>query len=188
MIWFTSDLHFGHANVITYCKRPFQHVHHMNQELLNRWNESIQDDDVVYILGDLSMMKPSSFIPFASGLRGQKILIRGNHDSYSAAQYHEMGFLVFDEAVITLWNRRVRLSHYPHWPRDAEEWDEPNLRFRERRPPRDGKVLLHGHVHQYWKIRKQEDSFEINVGVDVWDFKPVSLKALEKIIMGDSTT
>jgi calcineurin-like phosphoesterase family protein len=180
MIWFTSDLHFGHQNVIDYCARPFENVDEMNKFLLKRWNATVADDDIVYVLGDLALMKAGAFLPIGSGLKGRKILIKGNHDSYSAAQYSSMGFLVFDEAVITLWNKRIRLSHYPHWPAAPELEDPNDLRYPDRRPPKDGKVLFHGHVHKKWVQHSAGDVFEINVGVDVWNYQPVAASTLEK--------
>ena len=53
-IFFTSDLHFGHANIIKYDSRPFNSISHMDEELIKRWNESVSPNDTVYILGDIS--------------------------------------------------------------------------------------------------------------------------------------
>ena len=54
MNFFTSDLHFGHANVIEYCNRPFTSVSDMNGELIRRWRQVVSAGDTVYVLGDFS--------------------------------------------------------------------------------------------------------------------------------------
>ena len=53
--WFTSDLHFGHANIIEYSGRPFRDVDHMNRALIERWNALVQPADTVWVLGDVAM-------------------------------------------------------------------------------------------------------------------------------------
>ena len=53
MIYFTADHHFGHANIIRHCNRPFQNVEEMDMALLSNWNASVKPQDTVYILGDL---------------------------------------------------------------------------------------------------------------------------------------
>src|SRR5271166_5248346 len=78
-IWFTSDHHFGHKNIITYCNRPFDSVDEMNEALVVAWNNLVKLDDTVYYVGDFSL-KPALMEQFAPRLHGKKILIAGNHD------------------------------------------------------------------------------------------------------------
>jgi len=63
-IWFTSDHHFGHKNIIEFSKRPFANVEEMNAELVKRWNERIAKEDKVYHLGDFALMSPGSCLVF----------------------------------------------------------------------------------------------------------------------------
>ena len=51
-IWFTSDTHFRHANIIKFSGRPFANVEEMNEELIRRWNEAVPDNGIVFHLGD----------------------------------------------------------------------------------------------------------------------------------------
>ena len=51
-IWFTSDLHFGHRNVIRFCQRPFEDEKHMGPKLIENWNNTVGDNDIVFVLGD----------------------------------------------------------------------------------------------------------------------------------------
>ena len=53
--WYTSDHHFGHNNIIRYCGRPFPDADTMDNEMVDRWNDLVDDSDEVWILGDLVM-------------------------------------------------------------------------------------------------------------------------------------
>lgn len=81
MIYFTSDLHLGHANIINHCKRPFSSVDEMDERLISMWNARVQPNDTVYILGDLIFRSAAAPESYLSRLRGKKHLILGNHDS-----------------------------------------------------------------------------------------------------------
>lgn len=81
MIYFTSDLHLGHKNIIKLIDRPFANVEEMNEVFIHHWNQKIQNNDTVYILGDftfkMSVLEAHNII---KQLHGHKILIKGNHD------------------------------------------------------------------------------------------------------------
>ena len=51
-IWYTSDLHFGHRNVIRFCERPFENEKEMGKALIENWNETVGDNDIVFVIGD----------------------------------------------------------------------------------------------------------------------------------------
>lgn len=57
MIFYTSDLHFCHSNIIKLCNRPFNNVDEMNSVLVSKWNERVNKNDIVYILGDIGYPK-----------------------------------------------------------------------------------------------------------------------------------
>ena len=79
MIFFTSDHHFYHTNIIKYCNRPFQSVEEMNEEMVKRWNSVVNPGDTVYYLGDFSLAKRPVEV-FVPRLNGEKHFIMGNHD------------------------------------------------------------------------------------------------------------
>lgn len=183
MIWFTSDLHLGHEKVIDFCNRPFANAGWMDDFLIRRYNERVHPDDTVYFLGDLSFHKPRFGIALLSVLRGRKILIRGNHDKYSDTQYRTAGFeSILEEAKIRIKGHYFILSHYPYEPCDKTQCTEHDLRYLDRRPLNRGSWLLCGHVHDQWKASVGHSGKMINVGVDVWDYSPVSFSEIESFI------
>ncbi len=80
MIYFTADLHFGHANVIRHCNRPFASADEMDAALTHNWNSFVGKHDEVYILGDFTMKPAAEAHRYLSALNGRKYMIRGNHD------------------------------------------------------------------------------------------------------------
>jgi calcineurin-like phosphoesterase family protein len=194
VIWFTSDTHYGHDNVIQFCGRPFKNSDEMAEELITRFNSKVGESDTVYFLGDIFWTQngPAAFqraCSFMSRLNGSiRVLVQGNHDKFSQAQYLKMGFThVVQECVLKLAGHRVRLSHYPRRPPWWTRLFKKNariLRYMDRRPPKDGLFLLHGHTHSVQHVN--EGRKEIHVGVDAWNYYPVSLSQIESIIARNS--
>jgi calcineurin-like phosphoesterase family protein len=181
-IWFTSDTHFGHKKIIQYCDRPYDSVEEMDAELIDNWNQVVKPTDEVYFLGDfsLSFKNVRQVVPL---LNGTKHLVAGNHDlchsSNSGAgayrkRYVDVGFEdVCESLYLSVGGQRVLCHHMPFF-----DLKDPDQRFPEHKPHNQGGWLLHGHVHQRWKIKGRQ----INVGVDVWDFYPVSISVIEQLI------
>ena len=80
MNFFTSDLHFGHENVIPLCNRPFSSAEEMDEFLIEKWNKSVHRNDNVYLLGDVIFRSTKSPEYYLDRLKGEKHLIIGNHD------------------------------------------------------------------------------------------------------------
>jgi len=153
----------------------------MHEELIKRWNERVRVIDTVYVIGDLALCPFKLFLPIALRLHGKKYLIKGNHDHYKNGQYETAGFTVYDELVMKIAGHKVRLSHYPY----ALPWHKrlfafkSELRYMERRPPRiKGEYLIHGHTH----MKYREADTRVHVGVDAWDYYPVSAREIESIL------
>lgn len=184
MIWFTSDTHFGHKNVLKYCGRPFKTVEEMDEALIANWNAIVKPDDVIYHLGDVAM-SIKAVKRVLPRLNGHKILIVGNHDlmydyfegtrgkAYTTrmeAEYKAAGFAeIYNSGhVITVAGVTLRLSHFPA----KSSYSDNRYNKHEARIPKDDDIItICGHVHQEW-LKKNKS---INVGVDVRDFKPLSL-------------
>jgi calcineurin-like phosphoesterase family protein len=162
-VWFTSDTHLGHANIINYCNRPFDNIYHMNDTIIKRWNERVKEEDTVFHLGDLCFkeklgVKAEHWI---EQLNGKIILIRGNHDNNNSAKS------VIDSLQITLGGKKWNLEHIP----DYYSLYEYNLT---------------GHVHTAWSVLRKKyterGSVFVNVGVDVFNFYPVSIEEIMRRI------
>ena len=82
MIYFTSDLHFYHDNVIKFANRPYKNSEQMNQALIKNWNDKVGANDEIYILGDFTMKGAELATEILSQLKGKKHLIKGNHDRF----------------------------------------------------------------------------------------------------------
>lgn len=180
--FFTSDLHLGHKNVIDFCKRPFKDVVEMDKRLIDGWNAVVRPQDEIYVLGDVCFHKASIGVPMMQELQGQKYLVRGNHDKYSFSQYHDAGFqVVCEEVKLRVLGQYLKLSHFPYGPtlEGQKGMDPHDLRYMDRRPADQGNFLLCGHVHDKWKTQGRM----INVGVDVWDYRPVSGEEIVKLVM-----
>lgn len=157
MIWFTADWHLGHHNIIKYANRPFQDVREMNNLILKNYKEMVQEDDDVYFLGDLTLCnrdQKSRIEKWINKLPGHKRLVLGNHDNLEPFTYLDIGFIQVCTHIIL--KSKFALIHDP-----AMGLCFPN------------KYILHGHIHNISKIIKKN---YLNVGVDVWDFKPVSIE------------
>ena len=79
-IWFTSDTHFGHKNIIKFSERPFSDVEEMDEVMIRRWNEVVGKDDTVYHLGDFAFLSTGKLRQLISRLNGKICLVNGNHD------------------------------------------------------------------------------------------------------------
>ncbi len=162
MRWFVSDTHFMHRNILRYCDRPFDSIKEHDEELIRRWNEVVHENDTVYHLGDFALGPKFRIAEIVEQLNGHIILIRGNHDK-KPSFYYDVGFHeVYDYKWIDF-NRehKVLLCHYP------------NVRFEHSRH-----ILLHGHNHA--KDVGSEGVY--NVGVDAWEFRPVSEKEILELL------
>ena len=177
-IYFTSDLHFGHENVIRFDDRPFASVEEMDAELIRRWNAKVDRGDLVYVLGDMIWKtKNDDALNIIKSLNGQIILIKGNHDRFlnnAKAKNALAAVKDYDDICVTLEDgttRRCVLSHYFIPMYNGHRYQG---------------IHLHGHSHF-----TDEADFEIdlaeqlnnqgirneiyNVGCMYWNYEPVTL-------------
>lgn len=178
--WFTSDHHFGHANIIKLCERPFAHRDAMEATLIQRWNNVVQPDDDVYVLGDFILHKQPKFVrSLLEQLKGKKYLVRGNHDNFAKPGRDLTGVAfewVKDYHELTLDGRLVCLFHYP-----IASW----------RGMYRGSWHLHGHSHGRDTPMRPVTApgrASLDVGVDGHDFRPWSWdEVAARILQAKST-
>lgn len=172
-VWFTSDWHIGHRFVAGL--RGFEDVTEHDQALCDNWADVVRKGDVVWMLGDLCLSKPTRALMLLQDLPGVKHLVLGNHDlAHPMHRYsHKWQRQYFEafESVQMMARRRVNqievlLSHFPYSMDSGFESRYPQYRL-----PDEGRWLIHGHIHSSERFK----GHEIHVGVDAWNLKPVAL-------------
>lgn len=170
-IFFTSDHHFGHKNILKYSNRPFKNIDEMNEELIKRWNSKIQPNDKVYHLGDVGLGNGEDLKEILAQLNGKIYLIKGNHEGAALhntkrfewiKDYHELG--IKDEDAPN-GKRKIILLHYA-----MKVWRSS---FR-------GTWHLYGHSHG--NLPDDINSLSFDVGVDCHDFYPLSYDEVKAIM------
>lgn len=163
MKWFTSDTHWGHANILKYDQRPFASIEEHDDVLIKNWNAVVHPGDTVYHLGDVAWhTKERDIDPLLHSLNGTKFLILGNHDAghvgksriwAQVAPYLEVSEatqkIVLFHYRMVVWNR----SHYGSW-------------------------ALHGHSHGTLPVNLQAKTFD--VGTMIWGYRPISVDEVAK--------
>ena len=192
-IFLTSDTHFGHARILELCNRPFSSTEEMNEALITNYNKVVSPMDTVYHLGDVAMGKIAESLPLLNRMNGAKILVLGNHDRPSPCYHHKNDEkraewfhtyrayfpLIVPGIELPLGPNQetVLLHHFPY--ADPTYIDHAfEGRHAEFQPEDAGLWLLHGHVHDKWRVKGRQ----INVGVDVWGYAPVSLETLQELM------
>lgn len=173
-VFFTADTHFGHANIIKYCHRPFATVEEMDDSLVRNWNAVVPPDATVFHLGDFALDSKERWKELFGRLYGEeKYLIIGNHDRDRISDGYNPGFTkVFDKTCIDVDGQLVVLNHTPLEKLASGVWQ------------------FYGHVHSgplnydnkalpllQTLLRTQYD-----VGVDNNGFRPVSFEQIKQKI------
>jgi calcineurin-like phosphoesterase family protein len=167
-IFFCSDHHFGHANILGFKRddgsplRPFDTVEQMNETIIANHNSVVRSCDKVYFLGDVSMSTKSYSLDFLSRMNGEKILIKGNHDLCKPLAYLEhfkdiRGSHQFDGMILT---------HIPVHPLSLARWG----------------LNIHGHLHANRVIRELShlpDPRYFNVSLEQINYTPISLEEVK---------
>ena len=156
--WFTSDTHFGHAAILRYCERPFGSVEEMDRVMIDNWNAFVARSDEVHHLGDFGYGAADRMRSVFQRLNGKKHLVIGNHD---------------DNAVLKLdWSSPPQ--HYREVKVDGTRLVLFHYGMRVWNRMRGGSIHLYGHSH----ARLPGNRGSLDVGVDCWDFRPVTLEEI----------
>lgn len=174
-IWFTSDTHFYHKNIIKYCYRPFNSVEEMNQSLIDNWNNVVKENDIVFHLGDFAFDKWKHII---NQLNGKIYLIVGNHDEikYPGHKIFDLFEGVFNQLYIQIDNQWIYLNHYPFLCYGGSYKNNPVWQ-------------LYGHTHSGPNCNGKDKCrlkitfpYQYDVGVDNNNYTPVSYNQIKEII------
>lgn len=166
--WVTADTHFGHANILTFKRkdgtplRPFSSLEEMHETMITRWNERVDPQDRVYLLGDIVMNRKHMNI--LGRLNGRLVLVKGNHDIFQLSDYTPY----FDDIRAYVVGKmpkntdaRYIMSHIPVHPES----------LRER-----GWMNIHGHLHyNQVMLNGQPDPIYKCVSVEHTDYAPIEL-------------
>lgn len=194
-IFFTSDWHIGHKNVITFDKRPFKDIDHMHKVLINNYNSSVRENDICYFLGDIGLTKNSVVSKVIKELNGTKVVILGNHDRNTFSMYDQGFDVVLNAGVFYIGDHRVSMSHCPlpgifredvkgmKGAKEGENWhgESKNQRFTSQDLTVD--FHLHGHCHSGPNNTKEVSTIkQYDVGVPGNNYRPVSISQIESWI------
>lgn len=179
-IFFTSDLHFGHKNILKYCNRPWNSIKEMDEGLIQNWNNTVGKDDIIFNLGDFAFASNQRWRELISRLNGKHHLILGNHDEvrYPGDFILELFEGVYPELTLNIDGRYVYLHHYPYLCYGGA-WRNPD----------NAVYQLFGHVHSGSNSSGKDSDrlihlfpYQYDVGVDNNDYKPVSWDQVKEII------
>ena len=168
-IFFCSDHHFGHQNILTFKRddgnplREFDNVDHMHEHIINQHNSVVRPGDKVYFLGDVVMSRKTSALQILRYLNGEKVLIKGNHDQCSAAAYLQhfkdiRGSHQFEGLIMT---------HIPIHSESLARWG----------------LNVHGHLHYNvvkLPLSQIPDRRYFNVSMERINYTPISLEEIRK--------
>ena len=173
-LFFTSDTHFGHRNIIKYCQRPFSCIEEMDDALIANWNRVVGKDDIIFHLGDFAMGGSAEWSRLLQKLNGKIYLILGNHDLKTIGAGFSRLEGVAMQMLINVKGQIIYLNHYPflcYGGAYRNTWQ------------------LYGHVHTCHANKgldvprlKMLMPMQYDVGVDNNNYRPVSFEQVKKII------
>ena len=156
-VYFTSDTHFNHANIIGFCSRPFKNVNEMNETLITNWNRVVGADDIVFHLGDFCLGGSAEWTNVLNRLNGKIYLIVGNHDMKNLRQsYYDRFEEIVMQKHIEIGKQKIYLNHCP--------------------------FLCYGGTYKDTSRLNMLFPTQYDVGVDNNNFTPVSFDQVKAII------
>ena len=183
-VWFTADTHFGHANIIRYCNRPFfnsdeerlasedprgnwrlskETIQRHDQGILEAINSRVQQDDILWILGDFCWGKLEEASHFRNRIVCRDVrLVWGNHDHRSISDVFQR---TIEQGMVKVGGQKIWLNHYP-----MRYWDKSF----------HGSWHLYGHVHNGLYEEDMKESWRLakDVGVDACGYLPICVDQL----------
>lgn len=182
MIFYISDTHFNHSNIINFDKRPFTNVDEMNETLIHNWNSVVKRGDQVYILGDFCWSRDENvWISILRRLNGQKFLIRGNHDPKRVPEKLVKYFAqVCDYKEIKDCGRTIILSHYPMLTYRADHHENIYMFYGHVHKTKEADIvtemisLIKNKPEEYWQggVKPYANLYNVGCMLDYMDYTP----------------
>ena len=173
-LFFSSDPHYGHFNIIGFCQRPFSSSAEMTEKLIENWNNKIKKDDIAILCGDFSLSTNRKYLAeILFRLNGKMYLALGNHDKWIKHEDLKNRFIGISDIIEVNVCDNINKSqciiacHYPIY-----RWNKSHR----------GSWHIYGHSHQKDALSNYSN-YAINVGVDAWNYCPVSFDEIKKIIL-----
>lgn len=171
--FFSSDHHFSHNNIIRYAKRPFKNVDEMNEAMIERHNSVVTPQDIVWFIGDFTFDRDEERVKrLIRRLNGEINFVKGNHDKplmspriraefnqFVNSCHHE---IYVPDATIEHGRQAITLCHFA-----MRVWNKSH----------HGAFHLYGHSHG--SLPEDPNSRSFDIGVDEWDFYPVSYEQVK---------
>lgn len=171
-IWFTSDLHFNHANIIKFCNRPWKTTKEMDEALISNWNSVVKPNDLIFDLGDFAFADRDKWIKLLEQLNGKHYLILGNHDitRWPGNKVLPLFERVEHQLTLKIDGRKVYLNHYPFLCYGGTYRDSTSTVYQ-----------LFGHIHSGPNCSGLDSDrlinlfpYQYDVGVDNNNYTPIS--------------
>lgn len=160
-IWLTSDWHLGHKNIIHLSNRPFKTIEQHDEFIVRRFNELVQPDDIVWILGDISFNQSyKNYADLFSRLNGKISVVLGNHDNRQHLLKCKQDGLIQDvreSKILNVGDKTIHLTHYP-----LREWHKFY------------KGGLHAYGHCHGNIPDYGKSTDVSL--ECWEYEPVEVQ------------
>ena len=173
-VFFISDTHFQHKNIIKYCNRPFQTVADMDMQMIENWNTLVKPNDIVFHAGDFCFGSKLSWKHYCDALNGIKYLAAGNHDKSIPPDkfvdvQHLFNIRIIGDDEMTSDGQRMTVCHYP-----MLSWYQSHR----------GAWQLFGHVHGGLsnKDNLKITPNQMDIGVDTNSYFPYSYNYVKTII------
>lgn len=159
--FFTADQHYGHANIIRFCSRPFSSVQEMDETLILNHNKVVSKGDLVIHGGDFSLHSKREFVQkkYISRLNGEHIFLEGSHDKWLKGSISRQIFLLKVKEI----NQLIVVCHYA-----LHVWPKSHFNSWHLYGHSHGRLTLHGKSH--------------DIGVDSNNFTPLSLEQIVEIM------
>ncbi len=164
-VWFTSDYHLFHSNIIKYCNRPYTNCFSMNKDIIDTINKRVHQDDLLFNLGDIGFNSVKYITDELSKINCDQIFVSGNHDRKSLINALIEKYIVFEkQTILNVYFNDIHYKvHLAHNPDDIQYNNDEN------------NIFLYGHLHEKEVANRRYN--QINVGWDRFG-RPIELKEI----------